>query len=362
MPSHPSPEPPASSRWRPALKPGLRRLWRDPHTVQFGTDPDTAVVVPEVDDAVAAFLLGLDGHQTRAQVVSAGGLPPETASVLLDGLVAHGVLDDAAAVSTPFGRSLRARRARLGPELTSLVLSQRAPGDGTRAFVRRQRTCLQIEGLGRLGASLTVLLHAAGLDHLRLLDPAPVREVDVLPGGHRSCDIDQPRDRVLHERLAEHAHRAPTPPSSTAPALVVLAGRSDLPELRRRAQALVNAGQPHLVVDVVEGVGRLGPLVVPGETACLTCVDHHRTDRDPAWPRLMAQLSGPAHDEAPAIAVTATAAWAAWHITSWVDGGLPPSVDAELTMRPPDGIVSQHPYPRHPSCGCAWRQQAQSPV
>ena len=142
----------------------------------------------------------------------------------------------------------------------------------------------------------------------------------------------------------------------------MLAGVSDLPELRWRAQSLVNTGQSHLVVDVVEGVGRLGPFVVPGETSCITCVDHHRTDRDPAWPRLMAQLSGPTHDEAPAIAVTATAAWAAWHITSWVDGGRPPSLDAELTLRPPDGRASQHVYPRHPSCGCSWRQQAQSPV
>ena len=352
-------QPPPGPEFRPILKPGLRRLWRDPHTVQFGADPDTAVVVPDVDDRVAEFLLTLDGRWTRSQAVAASGLPHDTADALLDHLVGAGVVDDAAAVSAPFGRTLKARRERLGPELASLTLAHTDPGAGSRAFLARRRTRVRVEGLGRLGAALTLLLDACGFDQLDLLDGEPVREVDVLPGGHRGSDVDQPRDRALSERLHHPPTRKSERPPTHSPALVVLAA---LPDVRVRARALVNAGQPHLVVDVVEGVGRLGPLVVPGQTACLTCTDHHRTDRDPAWPRLMAQLSGPEPTVAPAVVVAATAAMAAFHITCWSDGGRPPSVDAELSVRPPDGLVRQHDYPPHPSCGCNWQQQAQSQV
>ena len=34
----------------------------------------------------------------------------------------------------------------------------------------------------------------------------------------------------------------------------------------------------------------VGPFVVPGTTACLRCVDAHRTDADPAWPLLVAAV------------------------------------------------------------------------
>ncbi|MFZ0325199.1 MAG: TOMM precursor leader peptide-binding protein [Actinomycetes bacterium] len=353
----PNPGPNPTAALRPMLKPGLRRVWRDPETVQFGVDPQTAVVVPGVDDQVEAFLLSLDGRRTRAEVLAACLLPPDQATALLDHLTSAGVLDDAAAVSAPLARTLRARRERLHPELAALVLQQTAPGDAARAFQTRRRSTVRIEGLGRLGAVLALLLDASGFDRVELVDGRPVRQVDVHPGGHRSVDVDQPRDRALQDRLGHDRLRgtARRTPGRGRADLVVLAG---LDHVRGRAQALTAAGQPHLLLDVVEDVGRLGPLVVPGATACLTCLDHHRTDRDRAWPRILAQLTGAAGDHSSAVTVAATAAAATWHITSWLAGGRPPSIDAELTVRPPHGLTQQHPYQPHPACGCGWQQSA----
>ncbi|EUA07122.1 hypothetical protein I553_0111 [Mycobacterium xenopi 4042] len=47
---------------------------------------------------------------------------------------------------------------------------------------------------------------------------------------------------------------------------------------------------PHLPVRVRDGVGLVGPLVIPGVTSCLGCADLHRCDRDAAWPAVAAQL------------------------------------------------------------------------
>jgi hypothetical protein len=49
-------------------------------------------------------------------------------------------------------------------------------------------------------------------------------------------------------------------------------------------------GVPHLPVRMRDGAGLVGPLVIPGVSSCLCCVDLHRTDRGPAWPALAAQL------------------------------------------------------------------------
>ena len=49
-------------------------------------------------------------------------------------------------------------------------------------------------------------------------------------------------------------------------------------------------GITHLPVVLDEDRVRIGPLVIPGVTPCLTCLDLNRTDWDRAWPALLPQL------------------------------------------------------------------------
>lgn len=48
----------------------------------------------------------------------------------------------------------------------------------------------------------------------------------------------------------------------------------------------------HLPVSLERGRTTIGPLIVPGDSPCLTCRDEHERDRDSAWPRMHAQLIG----------------------------------------------------------------------
>ena len=74
------------------------------------------------------------------------------------------------------------------------------------------------------------------------------------------------------------------PPAS----LVVLTGRPPA-EL---AAALMRERMPHLAASAAEAIGVVGPLVRPGQTACLGCLDRTRADADPAWPAdLAAQVT-----------------------------------------------------------------------
>ena len=88
---------------RPTLLPGLRRLWRDRHAVQLGTDPRRAVVLEFADPGLARVLDLLDGSRTEQTVLRDAatlGIAEPAAAALLDTLRDSGlaveVRDDAA--------------------------------------------------------------------------------------------------------------------------------------------------------------------------------------------------------------------------------------------------------------------------
>jgi bacteriocin biosynthesis cyclodehydratase domain-containing protein len=126
-------------------------------------------------------------------------------------------------------------------------------------------------------------------------------------------------------------------------------------------EALLRSGVPHLLAAVRETTGVVGPLVLPGRSACLNCLDLARADRDPAWPRVAAQVatdqprSGPA-SERPCDTVLATgvAVHAVLQVLAFLDGEHPLSVDGTLEITLPEGRVRRRSWTRHPGCGCGW--------
>lgn len=56
--------------------------------------------------------------------------------------------------------------------------------------------------------------------------------------------------------------------------------------------ALMAADAHHLPVILAGTAAEVGPLVIPGVTACLSCVDARRAQEDAAWPAVAAQLMG----------------------------------------------------------------------
>ena len=127
--------------------------------------------------------------------------------------------------------------------------------------------------------------------------------------------FDDPRDAVLdavltaafravgREVAVSAGSGAPHPHPPSGAAVVVVAHGVVEP---RRAAALVAADVPHLPIVFGAASVEVGPLVVPGRTACLACLAAHRRDADPAWPLLAAQLIGrPATPPDPVLATEA---------------------------------------------------------
>lgn len=159
----------------------------------------------------------------------------------------------------------------------------------------------------------------------------------------------------LAELLTEGLRCSGARVTTTQPDLVVLADSLAVdPRLLREFHV---ARLPHLPVRVRDGVGVVGPLVIPGVTSCLVCVDLHRTDRDPAWPALAAQLRD-VIGCADRPTVLATAALALGQIQRVITGvrvgggAAPPSLNTSWELDVTTTTLSARRWPRHPLCVC----------
>src|SRR5690606_33549030 len=91
-------------------------------------------------------------------------------------------------------------------------------------------------------------------------------------------------------------------------------------------------------------------LVVPGLTACLRCVDLHRTDDTPRTPRRPPPAWHGRHAEETVLALVA-AGTAVRAVTTLVDGrGVSIATTERFTAARPAPQVEH--WPPHPDCGC----------
>lgn len=322
---------------RPILAPASRRLWRDRSTLQLGRPSSRAVVLEGFTEEHRALLALLDGTRTRAQVIAEA---PSAEAVLV--MLEHaGLLLDADALHPR--EITRADRDRLAPDLASLALVR--GGQAGAALQARQAARVVVHGAGRVGAQLAGLLSTAGVGTVQVLDRTPARASDVAVRGLSERDVGRPREDAVNEGLR-------TLSSVRRPALVVLTDAS----ADETAASLIRDGMPHLVARVDEHVGIVGPLVLPGTSACLHCLDLVRTELDPGWPALAAQLDQRSRTAlaCDGVLATAVAAQAAFQVLALIEGDSPATVGGTLELELPDWRWRRRTWPQHPGCPCAW--------
>ncbi|MEV1023974.1 ThiF family adenylyltransferase [Streptomyces sp. NPDC050264] len=362
----------------PILKPALRRGWHDLNTVQFGLTPAHAVVLGPVDTATGSFLTLLDGTRgvpllrDEAQRM---GLPEGHVDALLERLTRAGLLDDATG-GGPAAEALRKQTGvmdRLRADHAALTVTTSEPAEGARRLAARHGMRVQVRGAGRVGALVASVLGAAGVGHVEVRDGGCVEPWDVAPGGHPVEAIGERRDVSARQLVRAVAPARPPRPDrrrTQAPAvdegqgepalsLVILTPRDGLaihsPDPGAAAD-LIAAGIPHLYAGVTEATGIVGPLVLPGGTACAHCLLLARTDRYVTWPRLLAQWrSGHSARQIQACDLglaTAVAGLAAAHGLAFLDGELPSSTGSRWEASTPGLDWHARPVWPHPECPC----------
>jgi bacteriocin biosynthesis cyclodehydratase domain-containing protein len=125
---------------------------------------------------------------------------------------------------------------------------------------------------------------------------------------------------------------------------------------------------PHLAVRASEAIGVVGPLVEPGRSACLRCLDLAKTERDPAWPLILAQLASvrqqaQAQPQACDTVLAATvAAAAAGRALAYIDRAAPDAAvtNGTLELVLPDWEWRRRSWRPHPACTCGSSDRAAS--
>lgn len=258
-------------------------------------------------------------------------------------------------------------RSRLNPALLDWLLARLAEADLLRSSKdpdRRQR--VKVIGCGEVGAAIAELLwRASPTTDLYLYDGRTT--VGALgPNGAVRGRADRlarrliaQRPRRLHARAGAGQVRALShwsAPESLDMALTILV--SETAEVDRTPTgALVRDDVPHLVVQPRQGAAEVGPLVVPGRTACLRCIDLTRRDGDPVWPSLLRQLNRLELAPSPAVASWA-ATQAAVQALAYLSGGEAETLSAVLELDATDLLTRRRVWPMHPWCGCGWSEQA----
>ncbi|MFD9868367.1 TOMM precursor leader peptide-binding protein [Streptomyces niveus] len=393
----------------PMVKPALRRAWRERQTVQFGITPAHAVVVGPVDTATGSFLDLLDGTRglpLLREEARTMGLPDGKADALVDRLAAAGLLDDSTAGGQA-AEALRNRKVeldRLRADLASLSVTHREPGAAMDRLAARRTMRVQVRGAGRVGAAVASALSAAGVGRVDVLDSGVAEAWDVAPGGLPVESVGERRDVAARhlvrrsapsrsgrsasgaggteteavddssaggrpaerpERADERAARASVG-GGAGLSLVIVAPRDGLAAYApdpASAERWITTGTPHLYAGVVEATGVVGPLVLPGGTACAGCLTEERVGREPGWPLMLAQWrSGRRASVTPACDLglaTTVAGLTAAHALSFLDGELPATTGArwEITL-PLLDWRSERIVP-HPACPCGAAGEAE---
>ncbi|MEV0677813.1 ThiF family adenylyltransferase [Actinosynnema sp. NPDC050436] len=329
---------------RPRVLPGLPVLRRRADAIQIGLDPRHSVLVEDVPPATAAALFALTGAHTLPDLLrqlAGRDHEDEDFARLVHALADLGLVEEAR--PEPHGR--------LVTEATEWALRTGRPAPGL-AGDRAARSVV-VHGDGRLAVAVAGSLASAGVGHVRVIARGRVNPEDT-GSGYLDADVGRTRQEAADEAVRRASPDVRTEVLVRPPDLVVLADAEvPPPELSR---TLLLDGTPHLAVRAAEGLGVVGPLVVPGRSSCLRCFDLHRADLDRGWSALAVQLvDRPRHADLPT--VTTTGGLAAGQALLALDHSSgartrPPAWDAVLEVNAFAGLVEHRLAPVHPRCDC----------
>lgn len=328
-------------------RPDLIVLQRAEDEVQIGLDPRWSIQLNNLTPGQVTALLALTD-----------GLPRDGAQLEELGFDLVRTLTTAGALLPGTFPKAQAQ-TRLHPDARSWAhLAQDSCSTDT--FARRARTSVGVVGLGRTGLRIAQGLASAGVGRLVLADDAMVHPHDLGLGGYSLRNVGAQRRHSATQLVAESAvgsARLQTAPLREGDALsaldavvVVGHGTVDPTTLWR----LMAEGVPHLPIVWGEASASVGPLVLPGSTPCLQCVDLARSDTDPAWPLLVAQLAALSQSDFPEESMLAAlaAALAVRHVLHVLDKR-PPNRPGSMThLSLPSAEVQSQVWEPHPECGC----------
>jgi hypothetical protein len=343
---------------RPSLRPGVQVWWRRIDAVQLRVG-STSQLVSGLPLGSATLFRLLDGtHDLRDLVTivnSSTGLERERVLDVVETLSRAGVVYDAGALPrlnslTPLARE------RLRAEALSWI-------DGTDAasvLEHRRLAHVRVLTCDAPTVATALLLAASGVGRFSVAagqhEPELVEAADVLPGGLPAGALGTPRAEAVRSALVELGAGLQPRQSRAAADFALVAA----PESATAQGQWFTPDIPYVTTAVFGRTALVGPLVIPGITACAMCESLSRAERDAALDHDATEDGlRPAGPSVSAVTATQLAAvHAAVAVLEYLDGAEPgrlPALAGHLLELQLPGPQLQLSLVRpHPRCGCCW--------
>lgn len=275
------------------INPNQQALWRTPFEMQLGIGKQPIVLnnLTNAQERMIAALYNGIADQQLPLITKQLGLTDSETRTLIESL-------DQVMLHEP---KTKASKIKLGDDFVAGAFAEIIRAsllhsvDGQSVLLGRAERSIHIGDLSRAGLQICLGLAAAGIGHLISQDEGKVDKANLGPTGFPSQLIGQPRIDALRTLLAASPNKAMV---STGKKLAsnklqkidcaVLISHQVMDP--RRYSIWTNRDIPHIAVTFDSESVWVSPMIVPGQSACLFCLEQMRTDNDPAWPVIATQL------------------------------------------------------------------------
>ena len=321
---------------------------------------------------IRTIIAAFDGKKSAQEIAEALAIDSEIVSQVVGQLLSAGLIDYLVTQIVAPGRFKEQDQSsdagyiqlqsKITPELSATTWITGVNDGGVEVLTYRRMALIEISGENRVATQLYGILLASGVTQTKMAsasrrDRARIGNQDMCAGLLTSSDVGSNFQHTLEDKARELA-LFPSKDKSSA---------DEIPEVFLKVfignghEALIaqsmSEDEIHLIVAAPDGPSiDIGPLVIPGKSACSRCVTLARGDQHPLSREIDIFRSTHTELEIPVTVAHFVAAQIASEILRFIDTKKSALISTRVRTNYLDICNPQHiRFARHPLCGCSWR-------
>jgi len=321
---------------------------------------------------INSIIASFDGKKSAQEIAEALAINVEIVCEVIGQLLSAGLIDYLVTPIVAPGRFKEQDQSadagyiqlqsKITPELSATTWIPGVNDGGVEVLTNRRLALIEISGENRVSTQLYGLLLASGVTQTKMAsasrrDRARIGNQDMCAGLLTSGDVGSNFQHTLEDKARELA-LFPSKDKSVA---------EDIPEVFLKIfignghEALIaqsmSEDEIHLIVSAPDGPSiDVGPLVIPGKSACSRCVTLARSDQHSLSREIDIFRSTHTELEIPVAIAHFVAAQIASEILRFIDTKKSVLISTRVRTNYLDLCNPQHiRFARHPLCGCSWR-------
>jgi len=321
---------------------------------------------------IRTIIASFDGKKSAQEIAEALAIDSEIVSQVVGQLLSAGLIDYLVTQIVAPGRFKEQDQSsdagyiqlqsKITPELSATTWITGVNDGGVEVLTYRRMALIEISGENRVATQLYGILLASGVTQTKMAsasrrDRARIGNQDMCAGLLTSSDVGSNFQHTLEDKARELA-LFPSKDKSSA---------DEIPEVFLKVfignghEALIaqsmSEDEIHLIVAAPDGPSiDIGPLVIPGKSACSRCVTLARSDQHSLSREIDIFRSTHTELEIPVTVAHFVAAQIASEILRFIDTKKSALISTRVRTNYLDICNPQHiRFARHPLCGCSWR-------